>query len=79
MSAVADLLAQLPKVTTLVVLQHTLIQAALHFLDLSAATPSRVSWGLSPALWQVRSGAPVLGLGLVLVLVPVPVPVLVLV
>ena len=67
MSLVADLLAQLPKVTGLVVLQHTLIQAALHFLGSTAATPSRVSLGVKPAVQQVRSGA------LALILVPVPV------
>ena len=66
-SLVADLLPQLPKVTGLVVLQHTLIQAALHFLGPSGGTPSRVSLGVKPAVQQVRSGA----LALVLVLVPV--------
>ena len=65
----ADLLPQLPKVTGLVVLQHTLIQAALCFLGPSEATPSSVAWGLNPAVQQVRSGALGLGLGLGLVLV----------
>ena len=53
MSVVAALLPQLSKVTDLVVLQHTLLQAALHFLGPLAATPSSVSLELSPAVWQV--------------------------
>ena len=69
MSLVADLLAQMPKVTGLVVLQHTLIQAALHFFVPLGATLSRVSLGVKPAVQQVHSGA--LALILVLVLVHV--------
>ena len=53
---VADLLPQLPKVTGLVVLQHTLLQAALCFLGSSAANPSSTPMGL--AVRQVPSPPP---------------------
>ena len=57
MLVVANLLAQLPKVTGLVVLQHTLLQAALCFLGPREATPPSMSSGLKHAAQQVRSGA----------------------
>ena len=60
MLMVANLLTQLPQVTGLVVLQHTLLQAALCFLGPQEATPPSMSSGLKPAAQQVRSGAPVL-------------------